>query len=573
MRSSLGMATGAAGVGSALVHTSEIGTQTVEYRYVSADSANTDLGDLMRSSIRLMTTQVPSRPSTPDTIAVTYRTQDQYRSVRTAAWRQKHDVHVVPEASATLAFLRHTGRIAPYGTVAIVDLGASGTTVAVVDQADGTVLHSERSSEIGGDAVDRLVVEHVTADVPMSTRRTLDSDLLLSRCRLAKEMLSDADAPAAQIELGLNSAATSTDRQRRVQTKTLDRENFDLLVAPLAARAAEFVRSAVAASPRGADAYALVGGGAHVHAVAAAITDAAGVPTVAVDEPDAATAKGAALLAASDSIGLYPAISSTDPARPALTAKTSGAVLGVAVLGALALGYGVKEFTPIGSPDVAPAATDVQDVTDDGSTPAEPTDSDDRDDATVIPSHDPATTSTSVQSSDTFDPLPGGLWAPSEAPSWSTTENPPPTTTDVGTTEAPPTTTTTSPTSEPSIIEWPDVPTFWPTVPSLPLPDNPFRPNPSQSESTPASPSPADPNAPDPNATGPNQSGSAPQTVPPESVETTETAPAPALRPTLELAPPLQMPGAAQSPAPAPESPAPQPPAPTTSTTTPPPAG
>ena len=140
MGMSLGMSTGAAGVSSALVTTASNGAQNVEFRYLSADQAHTDLGDLVRSSISLMTTQVPADPTTPDAFAVAYRTQEQAHSIRSAVSRQRHRVHLVPETAATLTYLRHTGEVAQHATVAIVDFGESGLSVAVVDDRDRGML-------------------------------------------------------------------------------------------------------------------------------------------------------------------------------------------------------------------------------------------------------------------------------------------------------------------------------------------------------------------------------------------------------------------------------------------------
>ena len=59
MGSSLGMSTGSSGVYSALVDTDSAeatpGSLPAETRFVSADQVNTNVGDLVRASIKLMT--------------------------------------------------------------------------------------------------------------------------------------------------------------------------------------------------------------------------------------------------------------------------------------------------------------------------------------------------------------------------------------------------------------------------------------------------------------------------------------------------------------------------------------
>ena len=59
MRTSLGISAGNEVVCSALVATGPAGEQSFDYRVVSADAAHSDLGDLVSSSIELMTTQLP----------------------------------------------------------------------------------------------------------------------------------------------------------------------------------------------------------------------------------------------------------------------------------------------------------------------------------------------------------------------------------------------------------------------------------------------------------------------------------------------------------------------------------
>src|ERR1700751_2907422 len=96
MRTSLGISAGNEVVCSALVATAPNGAQDFDYRVVSADVAHSDLGDLVASSIELMTTQMPRdylhplgtravRPASahpesvaaPGAIAVAYRDREQ----------------------------------------------------------------------------------------------------------------------------------------------------------------------------------------------------------------------------------------------------------------------------------------------------------------------------------------------------------------------------------------------------------------------------------------------------------------------------------------------------------------
>ena len=459
MGMSLGMSTGAAGVGSALVTTASNGTQNVEFRYLSADQAHTDLGDLVRSSISLMTTQVPADPTTPDAFAVAYRTAEQAHSIRSAVSRQRHRVHLVPETAATLTYLRHTGEVAQHATVAIVDFGESGLSVAVVDQVDGTVLHADRTSHVSGTGIDDLVFHHVVGSLSTPhPLRHLDRDLLSARCRVAKEQLSSE--PNAHVDIDLHG----------IRPIEISRTRFDEIAAPTVRVAVEFIRATVADSPRQPDALALVGGGANIPAITAAVADAFTARVIVMPEPDTATAKGAALLAVSSAIRDYPATEST---RPGSAAKVSGALVGALVVGGLVLGYGVKELAPAPDPNVSPAGTDMFQTTEQVTTTTS-----DEPPATRIPSYDPTPTSEyypNQAAPPTSEPQTNRT--PEQTPdSTSETTTPRTTTTPVPTPTAPPHPTLpgTNP-SQPSWphIEWPAIPPLWPQVPGESTPNEP----------------------------------------------------------------------------------------------------
>ncbi|WP_124394598.1 Hsp70 family protein [Rhodococcus wratislaviensis] len=506
MGMSLGMSTGAAGVSSALVTTASNGAQNVEFRYLSADQAHTDLGDLVRSSISLMTTQVPADPTTPDAFAVAYRTQEQAHSIRSAVSRQRHRVHLVPETAATLTYLRHTGEVAQHATVAIVDFGESGLSVAVVDQVDGTVLHADRTSHVSGTGFDDLIFHHVVGSLTTPhPLRHLDRDLLSARCRVAKEQLSSE--PKSHVDIDLQG----------IRPIEISRTGFDEIAAPTVRVAVEFIRATIADSPRRPEALALVGGGANIPAITAAVTGAFTARVIAVPEPDTATAKGAALLAVSSAIRDYPP---TESNRPGSAAKVSGALVGALVVGGLVLGYGVKELAPAPDPNVSPAGTDMFQTTEQVATTTT-----DEPPATRIPSYDPTPTSEYYPNQvapPTSEPQTDRT--PAQAPDSTTETTPPRTTTPLPTPTAParPTLPGTEP-PQPSWphIEWPAIPPLWPQVPG---------------ESTPNEPSPVAPAPGGPEAAPPPNGA---PTAPAES-----TAPAAPPAPAAPTAPPESVPAA-----------------------------
>ncbi|QKT12721.1 exopolyphosphatase [Rhodococcus sp. W8901] len=397
MRSSLGISAGAAGVCTALVATDDTGMQSMEYRTLSSDlGTHTDLGDLSLSAIGLMTVQVPDHKIEPDAIAVAYRTEGHAAAVRSAAKRQRRAIRLIPETAATLAYLRSTGLVAQYGSIAVVDLGASGLTVTVVDQASGSILCRDRTTTVSGDGA--------------------------------------ADEPDADI----------------------------------ASRVVEFVTGTCARSFRTPEAAVLVGGGGNITDVGAALDAGFDGVTIVVPEPEAATAKGAALLAGSNARQDFPVVAGSGGGRG------TGAIVGALVVGGLMLGYGVKEVIPQSEENYAPTGSQVIE-TPTGEPDVPTVDPDDTD----IPSGDPTPSST-VQVPASHVPLPttddysGPAWTTQYTttvePPPPTTTPPTPTTTEAPTTTTPPPSTTQSRPWIPPM--WPELPTWLPgLVPGVPTPD------------------------------------------------------------------------------------------------------
>ncbi|GAB4583302.1 Hsp70 family protein [Nocardia sp. IFM 10818] len=353
MRTSLGISAGSEVVCSATVATAPNGAQNFDYRVVTADTAHSDLGDLVASSIELMTTQIPrdivhpvgahpavsangngdSDPAPPGDIAVAYRDREQAQIIRSAIGRQRRDVRLIPEATAALAFLRDTGLLDRYQTVAIIDLGATGTTVTVADHADDTVLRSERTTAISGNAVDELILQHLL-DCHLARRGTRPNrGMLLNRSRAAKEHLSIAPAVTIDHVAG--------------QPLKLTRVDFEELIADLLRELAVFARGVFARAPKFPEAVAVIGGGANSPAVIANLEHQLDVPVFTVPEPEAAIAKGAALVADSaTSTAAFPVISLGSDAPVGTFTKLAGTLAGAIVVVGLIVGYGVKELVP-----------------------------------------------------------------------------------------------------------------------------------------------------------------------------------------------------------------------------------
>lgn len=354
MRTSLGVSAGSEVVCSALLTSSPDGAQAFDYRTISADEANLDLGELVASAIELMTTQV--RASTagepaqrrigtvePSGIAVAYRTQEQTRSIRSAAGSRRRDLQLVPEAAAALAYLQYTGEVAQFDTVAIADLGATGLTVTVIDQADGTVFASQRSTEISGNAIDDAIYRNVASHRVTPASRPNRTEAI-SRIRTAKEHLSSHDSTTVEYAAG---------RHHR-----LTRPDFEQLVAPFVTAAIAFTTTAIESSPRRPDGLVLIGGGANIPVLAKGLSSGSTVPVLRPTEPETVLAKGAALVADSTQPVAYPVVRMSADKPTGTFARVAGALVGAVVVIGLIVGYGVQSLgVSDGDENVSPAVT------------------------------------------------------------------------------------------------------------------------------------------------------------------------------------------------------------------------
>ncbi|MEU5842945.1 Hsp70 family protein [Rhodococcus sp. NPDC047139] len=331
MPTSLGISVGASGVGSAL-RVDAATTPTTEFRRLAAESQpGRDLGDLVFDAVSLTSVQ---GPRTPDIITVAYRTEEQATEVRVAAERAGRMVRLVPETAAALAYLHTVGVRREPGAIAIVDIGATGTTVSILDRETGTLLRSARTEAVGGAQLAARVLDHVRhATDRMRTRRLIDPDLLAARCQGAQEALTSATSTRIDIaEAGPKA------------TVTLTRSELDELTAEFAADAAAFTRRICSSVDPVPDTLALIGGAAASPALTAAISADFHGEIVTVPEPGAAAAIGAALSGDTASVG-YTLVGSSPRPGNGSPGRVSGAVAGLLVLSAIAAGYATQHFT------------------------------------------------------------------------------------------------------------------------------------------------------------------------------------------------------------------------------------
>ncbi len=346
MRVGIGISAGSEVVCAALITVEADGSRTVEYRTVSADAeANTDIGDLVTSAIDLMVSLSPSPPDSR-AIAVAYRTADQASSIRSACARSKRRAMLVSESEAAYAFLDDSGLIARYRSVALVDIGARGTTTSIIDVASGELQTDHRADDFGGDVMNTLV-KGLIANSPTSSKAAREDSLgdrgfVTTRYRAVKEYLSTHDT----------AVVSGAD-----ESSTITRAGLEELARPYVSSAAQCARRTAASAPIAPEAVVLTGGGANIPLARIEYGTALAVPVIDVAEPDTVLAKGAAHLALNATSDDYPAVGSNRETHSRSMGRFSGALVGAFVVGGLVLAYGIQTLSPTADPTFSPAGS------------------------------------------------------------------------------------------------------------------------------------------------------------------------------------------------------------------------
>uniref|UniRef100_UPI00389B043B Hsp70 family protein n=1 Tax=Mycobacterium sp. HUMS_1102779 TaxID=3383487 RepID=UPI00389B043B len=199
---------------------------------------------------------------------------------------------LVSDATAALAALRAGPGLPADGVVVVCDFGAGGTSVTLSDAGSNFRLlaPSLRYADFSGDAIDRLVLQHVRGTAPDAdaTTRMGSPGRLLGQCRRAKEQLSAATAATIAGVPG-----TSGDEVR------LTRTEFDQLISEPLDRFLDAVeellqRNGIARSQ--VTTVAIVGGGAGIPLITTRLSGRLRLPVLAAPQPGYSAAIGAALL-------------------------------------------------------------------------------------------------------------------------------------------------------------------------------------------------------------------------------------------------------------------------------------
>jgi Hsp70 protein len=273
---------------------------------VVADGTTHRSETLVADALRALSYAVTDGRALPDAVAVTHPAHwgpTAVDSVRVALGRvsewSRGPLTLLPDSVAALMALQANPGVPNRGIIAVCDFGGTGTTVALLDAADGyqAVGPAVRYREFSGDLIDQALLTHVVAD--LSSAGSFDTSAtsaigsltrLRGACRHAKEELSStiaitltADVPGYRGDI-----LVTRDELDDAIRQPLDR--FITVVHEI------LQRNGIRAEDL--TAIALVGGGASIPTVTTTLSEQLGAPIITAPRPQLTAATGAALRAA-----------------------------------------------------------------------------------------------------------------------------------------------------------------------------------------------------------------------------------------------------------------------------------
>jgi actin-like ATPase involved in cell morphogenesis len=273
---------------------------------VAADGTTHRSETLVADALRALAYTATDGRALPDAVAVTHPAHwgpaaiDTVRVAlsRVSEWSGGRLV-LLPDSAAALLALQANPGMPSRGIIAVCDFGGTGTTLTLVDAANGyqAIAPAVRHAEFSGDGIDQALLTHVVAD--LSSAGSFDTSgtsaigsltRLRGACRYAKERLSStiatevaADVPGYRGDI-------------RLTRDELD----DAIRQPLDGFIAFFQEALQRNGIRSADlaAIASVGGGASIPMVTTTLSEQLRVPVITAPRPHLTAAVGAALRAA-----------------------------------------------------------------------------------------------------------------------------------------------------------------------------------------------------------------------------------------------------------------------------------
>jgi hypothetical protein len=272
----------------------------------AADGTTHRSETLVADALRALAHTATDGVALPDAVAVTYPAHwdpvaiDAIRVAlsRVSEWSRGR-LAVLPDSTAALFALQANPGVPGRGIVAVCDFGGSGTTLTLVDAANAyqAIAPAARHAEFSGDRIDQALLTHVVAD--LSSAGSFDTAAtsaigsltqLRSACRYAKEQLSSniateltADVPGYRGEIRLT------------------RGDFDEAIRQPLDGFVGFFHNILQRNGIGLEdlaAVASVGGGASIPVVTRTLSEQSGALVITAPRPHLTAAVGAAFRAA-----------------------------------------------------------------------------------------------------------------------------------------------------------------------------------------------------------------------------------------------------------------------------------
>ncbi|MFN3005740.1 Hsp70 family protein [Mycolicibacterium wolinskyi] len=199
-------------------------------------------------------------------------------------------VRVVPDSVAALTAIQAHPGLPARGVVALVDFGATGTSLTLADAGFATVGQTVRFDDFSGDLIDQEILRHVLADLdaePSGTAAVATLIRLREQCRIAKERLSYQSATGL-----VGPEPGRTIRLTRAELEAVVAEPLDRVIDALL----DLMRR-TGIHPAQLAALVTVGGGARIPVVTQRLSEALRMPVTTVPQAQVIGAVGAGLLA------------------------------------------------------------------------------------------------------------------------------------------------------------------------------------------------------------------------------------------------------------------------------------
>jgi actin-like ATPase involved in cell morphogenesis len=272
----------------------------------AADNTTHRSETLVADALRALAYTATDGGALPDAVAVTHPAHWDPAAVnairvalsRVSEWSRGRLV-LLPDSAAALFALHANPGIPSGGMVAVCDFGGSGTTLSLLDAADGyqAVTPAVRHTEFSGDRLDQALLTHVITD--LSTGGSFDTSAtsaigslkqLRIACRYAKERLSSA-----------NATALTADVPGYRGEIELTRDDLEDAIRPPLDSFIGFFHDVLQRNGIGLGdlaAVASVGGGASIPFVTRTLSEQSGALVISAPRPHLIAAVGAALRAA-----------------------------------------------------------------------------------------------------------------------------------------------------------------------------------------------------------------------------------------------------------------------------------